>query len=74
MSWMTKLHETYENCQSDVGKKVSEGEMSLIPVAFSIQDAHVEVTISLRGDFLSAKSLDKTDKLTMIPCTEDSTL
>lgn len=72
MSWMTKLYETYENCASEVGKKVSDGEMPLLPVGFSIQDAHVEIMLDLQGNFLDAKPLDKTEKLTMIPCTEDS--
>jgi CRISPR-associated protein Csd1 len=72
VSWMTKLYETYENCESEIGKTIESGEMPLLPVGFSIQDAHIEVMLDLEGNFLDARVLDKSEKLTIIPCTEDS--
>lgn len=76
MSWMTKLYETYENCENEIGKITVDEEnriqMPLLPVGFSIQDAHIEVMLDFQGEFRSARVLDKNEKLTIIPCTEDS--
>lgn len=75
MSWIGSLLETYENNSSAIGqfeKKRNGKEYALIPVSHTTQSAHIEVHISLEGDFLDAKVVDKDDASTIIPCTEDS--
>lgn len=83
MSWMAKLYETYENCSSEVGKLPQPVEdqrgnshmrMPLLPVAHSTQNAQLEITLDLQGNFLPrmARVLDKGESMTIIPCTEES--
>lgn len=68
MGWMQKLYETYERCSdSDV-----EGVKSLLPIAHTTQQAHIEVTIDPFGQFRRACILPKESSTTLIPCTEKS--
>ena len=72
MSWIYKLCETYENCNSEVGKASPDGKTPLLPIAHSTQKAQVEVVIDDSGNFISANVLEESDSETIIPCTEDS--
>lgn len=75
MTWLRNLLQTYENNVGLIGqfeKKRNGREYALIPVSHTTQAAHVEIHISLEGDFLWAKVVDKEDASTVIPCTEKS--
>ncbi|MGX8710306.1 type I-C CRISPR-associated protein Cas8c/Csd1 [Caproiciproducens sp. R1] len=74
MGWMQKLYETYENCRSLVG--VKEGELPpLMPIYHTTQQAHVEAVIDTDGCWRTGRAkvlADKKDRVTLIPCTEQS--
>lgn len=70
MGWMDSLYETYENSLNVVGIR-DEGNV-LLPIGHSIQNAQIEVTLSMEGTFLNARLLDKNEAETIIPVTEDS--
>ena len=75
MTWLANLLQTYENHAGEVGqfeKKRNGREYALIPVSHTTQTAHIEVHLSLEGEFLRAKVVDKEDASTIIPCTEES--
>ena len=70
MGWIQKLHETYENCYELIDK---EEDNTLLPVAHTVLQAHIEVIINEKSEFVSARALvDKDDKKTILPCTVDS--
>lgn len=72
MSWIQKLYETYENCQSMIGKVISEKEVPLLPICHTTQKAQIEIVIDQDGDFKRARVVPKDDARTIIPCTESS--
>lgn len=73
MSWIQKLYETYNNCQSNIGYSGAEGERPLLPICHSTTQAHIEIVISKDGNFRRANIIfDKNDMTTIIPCTESS--
>lgn len=72
MSWIYKLYETYEKCQSMVGKIEDDSKVPLLPICHTTQNAHIQITIDSDGNFLRAKVIFKDDAQTIIPCTEDS--
>ena len=73
MGWIQKLYETYENCEVQVG--VIDGnkdKVPLLPIAHSTQNAHIEVVLNGKAEFLRARILEKDESMTIIPVTEDS--
>jgi CRISPR-associated protein Csd1 len=66
MSWIQKLYETYEQCNG----REPFGTGVLLPVSHSIQQAHVEITLDVQGNFKSARTIGKVE--TVIPATEQS--
>jgi CRISPR-associated protein Csd1 len=66
MSWIQKLYETYEQCKG----REPFGTGILLPVSHSIQQAHVEITLDVQGNFKSARTIGKVE--TVIPATEQS--
>ena len=72
MSWIHKLYETYENCQSMIGKVVSEKEVPLLPICHTTNKAQIEIVIDPHGNFKRASVIPKDDARTIIPCTESS--
>ena len=72
MSWIQKLYETYENCQSAIGEVVSDKEVPLLPICHTTNKAQVEVVINQQGIFQRARVVPKNDARTIIPCTETS--
>lgn len=84
MSWMEMLYRTYENCQGEVGRiypapldrkgKPLRAPRPLLPVGHTLQDAEIEVALGLDGTFIphAARVLDKSEVVTVIPCTEKS--
>lgn len=69
---MKALYETYESNLSLVGEEQVRGNrrFSLLPISHTTQTAHLEVTITIDGNFHSARILDK--EITLIPATESS--
>ena len=71
MSWTSELLKIYEyNCNS--GRKFSDGEPEMLPIAHSTANAQIEVTISEDGEFRGASAVEKSDAKTVIPATENS--
>jgi len=72
MSWIQKLYETYENCQSMVGIVSSGEEVPLLPICHTTNKAQIEIVIDNQGNFKRARIVPKDDARTIIPCTEGS--
>ena len=72
MSWIQKLYETYENCQSMIGKVAFEKEVPLLPICHTTNKAQIEIVIDNQGTFKRARVVPKDDARTIIPCTEKS--
>jgi CRISPR-associated protein Csd1 len=66
MAWIEKLHATYEACKGHE----PPGSSPLMPISHTPQQAHIEISIDGKGDFRSAKILQKEE--TVIPATEES--
>jgi CRISPR-associated protein Csd1 len=66
MSWMAKLHETYER-----GLTLDlPFEKRLMPVSHTLQNAHINIVLDESGNFRRATVLDKTQII--LPATEES--
>ena len=66
MSWIAKLADTYDqSLELDVAQ-----EEKPIPISHTVQNAHINVVINDRGDFLRAKVLEGTQ--IVLPATESS--
>ena len=72
MSWIQKLYQTYENCQSMVDKVASEKEVPLLPICHSTNKVQIEIVIDHQGTFKRARVVSKDYARTIIPCTESS--
>ncbi|PRO67122.1 type I-C CRISPR-associated protein Cas8c/Csd1 [Alkalicoccus urumqiensis] len=75
MSWMEQLYETYEKHLSDIGDvnvRRNGQEYTLLPVAHTTQNAHIELAVTPEGDFHSAVVIDSEQANTTIPTTEAS--
>jgi CRISPR-associated protein Csd1 len=66
MSWIQKLHETYERCAG----APQFANNPLLPVSHTVQQAHIEIAIDGGGNFLRANIVSKEE--TVIPATEHS--
>ncbi len=66
MSWIQKLHETYERCYD----APQFSNHPLLPISHAIQQAHIEVTLDHKGNFRRAKIVQKVE--TILPATEKS--
>jgi len=72
MSWIQKLYETYENCQSMIGTGSDENEVPLLPICHTTQKAQIEIVIDQDGNFKRARVVPKEESRTIVPCTESS--
>lgn len=72
LSWIQKLYDTYENCESEVGVVGTDEKTPLLPIAHSTQNAQIDVVINGNGDFLRASLIEKEDAVTIIPVNENS--
>lgn len=68
MSWIQKLHETYERC-AGLPQFTSN---PLLPISHTTQKAHIEIVIDGIGNFRRANVISKEDQTTLVPCTEES--
>ncbi len=66
MSWIQKLHETYEQCFD----APQFSNHPLLPISHAIQQAHIEVTLDHKGNFRRAQTVQKVE--TILPATEKS--
>lgn len=69
MSWLAKLHETYEH-----GLTLDQSHLSieerLLPMSHTLQNAHINIVIDGKGNFRRAEVLEK--KQIVLPATEAS--
>src|SRR5690625_3298257 len=75
MPWLLNLQETYDANIKEVGtiKKNRFGrEFTLLPIAHTTQNAHIEVTVTESGEYHSAFVIEKENASTLIPSTIDS--
>ncbi|MBD2848154.1 type I-C CRISPR-associated protein Cas8c/Csd1 [Paenibacillus sp. IB182496] len=75
MSWLLNLYQTYEANTGRIGKiekRRKDQEFTLLPIAHTTQNAHIEVLVTEDGGFHSARVLSKAELETLIPTTEDS--
>lgn len=73
MSWIHKLYETYNNCQSSIGYSTNEDVRPLLPICHTTTQVQIEVVISTDGNFRTARVItEKSDMTTIIPSTEGS--
>lgn len=72
MSWIQKLYETYNNCQSMIGAGTDDNEVPLLPICHTTQKAQIEITLDGKGQFRRARVVPKDEARTIIPCTESS--
>src|SRR3989338_909376 len=72
MSWIQKLYETYDNCQSMVGVGTDDNKVPLLPICHTTQKAQIEIVLDQKGEFKKARVIPKNEARTNIPCTESS--
>src|SRR5690625_24304 len=75
MPWLLNLQETYDANIKEVGtiKKNRYGrEFTLLPIAHTTQNAHIEVTVTESGEYHSAFVIEKENASTLIIITNDS--
>ena len=72
MGWMQALYETYDANLGKVGHVETRGnnEYTLLPISHSTQTAHIEVVVTDKGEFHSAKVLDKV--ITLMPASDSA--
>ncbi|KQP21730.1 type I-C CRISPR-associated protein Cas8c/Csd1 [Pseudorhodoferax sp. Leaf267] len=68
MSWLQKLHDTYEACKG----REAPGSPTLMPISHTTQQAQIEIVLDGQGQFRRAAVIDKGRGTTLIPCTEES--
>ncbi len=67
MSWAKELYRVYENNCGTANEKTV-----LLPVSHSTANAQIEVTVDENGNFAAARTVDKSEAVTIIPVTEAS--
>ena len=68
MSWITELSKVYDNTiRNDIGE---DGNGRPIPMFHTANNASVTILLDENGSFIKADSVDKKDRVTIMPCTE----
>ncbi|MBA3013957.1 MAG: type I-C CRISPR-associated protein Cas8c/Csd1 [Proteobacteria bacterium] len=70
MSWIEKLYQTYENNRNFIGNR--NDKSPLLPICHTTQNAHVAVIIDGSGNFIAAEIVPKSDAMTIVPASEES--
>ncbi|MBR1973580.1 MAG: type I-C CRISPR-associated protein Cas8c/Csd1, partial [Candidatus Methanomethylophilaceae archaeon] len=70
MGWINSLIETYDHCI--VFPDVMKDNPPLLPVFHNTNQAHIEIQVDWKGDFVAAMAIPKDEQTSIIPCTEDS--
>ncbi|MBK7056292.1 MAG: type I-C CRISPR-associated protein Cas8c/Csd1 [Leptospiraceae bacterium] len=68
MSWIQKLYDTYEQCQTSVGDP--NDSKPLLPICHTTQKAQLQIILDSEGKFVNALVVPKKESRTIIPCTE----
>lgn len=71
MGWLETLYNSYQYLEAQAGKNSANVE-NLLPPAVIVQNAQVEITLNMDGNFVRAKFVEKEDAKTRTPCTEKS--
>ncbi|MEA4811531.1 MAG: type I-C CRISPR-associated protein Cas8c/Csd1 [Anaerolineaceae bacterium] len=72
MTWMTSLAKTYDALLQK-SFNADSSELLLLPISHTTQNAQIELMLNADGTFFSARVLtEKSDQVTLIPCTETS--
>ena len=71
MGLFQKALETYNSSSAKAGK-AQEGRAALLPVSHIMQNAQIEISIDINGNFAGAAIVDKKDQKTIIPATIES--
>jgi len=66
-----ELYLLYEKNKELAGME-KDGETMLLPIAHSTNNAQVEIVIDNNGNFRRAKTVDESDRTTLVPVTEDA--
>lgn len=72
MSWIHRLYETYNNCESEIGLMGAEEKRPLLPIYHTTAKAHIEITVNEHGEFINATLVQDEEANTILPCTEES--
>lgn len=72
MSWIQRLYETYEYCQSMIGVGSDGKEVPLLPICHTTQKAQIEITLDQDGNYKRSRTIPKTKARTIVPCSESS--
>ena len=73
MSWIQNLSDTYDRCESLIGKVSGDNENAILLPLFHLQlKAQLEIYIDNEGSFIRAERIPKDDQVTVFPVTEDS--
>jgi len=70
VSWIERLVETYDLAEGR--PEDIDGGFPLMPICHTMQNAHIEITIDINGNFLRGTVIDKASAPTLMPCTEKS--
>lgn len=66
MGWLQRLVETYDACAG--GEQFTDNPLP--PISHTPQQAHIEIVLNAKGDFLRARIVQKEE--TLVPATEES--
>lgn len=72
MSWINELYQTYETHSSQIAKQRTDGRTPLLPIAHTLQKAHVEMELNENAEIVTVRTLSQEEADTILPCTEDS--
>lgn len=74
MSWMQQLKEVYDNNASQIGRfeERRKQRMTLLPVSHVMQSAQIEILLTMNGNFVGAKVIEKENARTIVPATTAS--
>ena len=73
MSWISNLSNTYDQCESLIGKASGDNNSTILLPMFHLQmNAQLEIYIDQDGNFIRAERIPKDDQVTVFPVTEDS--
>ena len=70
MNWLQALSESYDNYSIHIGK---EEKVPLVPIFHTTQNADVEIILNIEGEIQKSRLVEN-NKVTVIPCTEESSL
>lgn len=73
MSWIQNLSDTYDQCQSMVGKNDGGKNNAILMPLFHLQlNAQIEIYINEKGCFIRAEEVPEDEQATICPVSEDS--